>query len=215
MLATFLIEIVLLIGVLLRYKMNTLAKLVATTLFMLGFFQLAEYFVCGGLGLTSQVWSRLGFAAITTLPALGMHIIHVLAGKKSGLVVWGSYAIMAAWIGIFTFAPVFSSYECGGNYVIFNLNGRAEIPYSAYYYGILLLGIALAYRFSLEKLKKPMKQALRAMIVGYLVFLLPTAAVNTINPETTAGIPSIMCGFAVLFAFILYFYVLPRGAKRR
>lgn len=51
--------------------------------------------------------------------------------------------------------------------------------------------------------------ALRALALGYLAFIVPTTAVNLINPATLAGIPSIMCGFAVLLAIILAGEVLP------
>jgi hypothetical protein len=36
---------------------------------------------------------------------------------------------------------------------------------------------------------------------------------NTVKPETRQGIPSVMCGFAVLFALILAGYILPRAGK--
>jgi hypothetical protein len=56
---------------------------------------------------------------------------------------------------------------------------------------------------------------LLAMVVGYLVFLVPTALANTVAPETRRGIPSIMCGFAVLFALILAVYITPRIGRLR
>jgi len=77
----------------------------------------------------------------------------------------------------------------------------------------LLIGIALALNFGEHAKIKKQREALYGMIVGYLVFLLPTAIANTIDPATMAGIPSIMCGFAVLFALILFFYILPRTTK--
>jgi len=52
-------------------------------------------------------------------------------------------------------------------------------------------------------------------MVGYLVFLVPTALAYSVSPATRRGIPSIMCGFAVLFALILTLYVLPLAATRR
>jgi hypothetical protein len=48
------------------------------------------------------------------------------------------------------------------------------------------------------------------MVLAYLSLLVPTTTVNLINPETVRGIPSIMCGFAVIFALILGLYILPR-----
>jgi len=53
------------------------------------------------------------------------------------------------------------------------------------------------------------------LVLGYLVFLIPTALANSVKPETRRGIPSIMCGFAVLYAIILALYILPKVGARR
>jgi hypothetical protein len=214
MIATFAIEIALLVLIVINNKLNESAKLICATLFFLAFFQLSEYFVCGGMGAGALQWSRLGFIAITTLPPLGLHLIHSIANKKSGLIVWSGYAFMSLWIMAFGFSEtIFSGHECVSNYVIFQLHDLVGYAYSAYYYGLLLLGIGLALKFGEKVKQKNQKEALYGMIIGYLVFLLPTAIANTINPETMAGIPSIMCGFAVLFALILFFYIIPRVTK--
>ena len=214
MLATFLVEIILLILTLAKRRLSNVTILVSITLFMLAFFQLCEYFVCGGLGVDGALWSRLGFVAITTLPALGIHIIHEIAHRKKRWLVAGAYLLMAIWIVLFGFTDkAFSSQLCVSNYVIFGLQHYVGYFYSAYYYGILLIGIMLAIKFGESAKNKKQKEALYAMIVGYLVFLLPTAAANTISPATMAGIPSIMCGFAVLFALILFAYILPRTTR--
>ncbi len=216
MLATFVIEITLLVVVLATRKMNKVAKLVCAALFALAFFQLCEYFVCGGMGMHATTWSRLGFIAITTLPPLGLHIMYAIAGKKSKWVVPIGYGFMMFWIVAFGFTEsAFSSHQCVSNYVIFNLHQYVGYLYSAYYYGLLLLGIWLAMRFGEKSKKKLQREALYGMIVGYLVFLLPTAVVNTLNPSTMAGIPSIMCGFAVLFALIMFGYILPRTTPKK
>ena len=91
--------------------------------------------------------------------------------------------------------------------------------YGAYYYGWLMAAMALGIRWlgeiKLAKNKIGKPAAIRALIAGYLVFLLPTALANTVNPETRRGIPSIMCGFAVVFAVILVTFIAPRVAKLR
>jgi hypothetical protein len=43
----------------------------------------------------------------------------------------------------------------------------------------------------------------------------PTTAVNLVNSVTIDGIPSIMCGFAVLLAIALVTGVAPRSLKSR
>jgi len=154
MIATFAIEIALLILLIINHKLNKSAKLICMTLFFLALFQLCEYFVCGGMGVGALQWSRLGFVAITTLPPLGLHLIHSIANKKSGLIVWSGYVLMVMWILAFGFSEtIFSGHECVSNYVIFQLQDLVGYAYSAYYYGLLLLGIALALKFGEKGIK--------------------------------------------------------------
>src|SRR5437660_1161960 len=81
MAATILIEISLAVYTVWRYKLNNLVRLAVAMLVSLAVFQLAEYFVCTGLGSMAAPWSRVGFVAITALPPLGLDIMHRLAGK--------------------------------------------------------------------------------------------------------------------------------------
>lgn len=218
MVATLVIEFSLAAYALWRYQMNVLARLITITLVCLGTFQLAEYFVCGGT--QAEIWYRVGFAAITALPALGVHIMHRIAGRTEGKVVYAAYATMAGFIGFFMLYPAaFSGHQCTGNYVIFQLGNQTTFFYGLYYYGWLLtamfLGLRWAGALADKSAKKAQRQAtaLRAMLIGYLVFLVPTASVYLLDNETINGIPSIMCGFAVIFALLLALYVLPRVAE--
>jgi hypothetical protein len=219
MVATLAIEVTLAIYTVWRYKMTTLTRLITTVLLSLGIFQLSEYFVCTGYGLHAEQWSRLGFVAITTLPPLGLHIAHQLAGKPSKRLVAASYATMAGFIAFFlTYHSAFIGHQCTGNYVIFQIGYKMGGLYGLYYYGWLFTGIWLGTRWANELREQGSKarkklESVRGLIIGYLVFLVPTALANTVSPSTRRGIPSIMCGFAVLFALILSFYVLPRVAK--
>jgi hypothetical protein len=217
MLATLLIESGLLLYVLWRYKMTVLVRLVATTLACLAVFQLAEFNVCEGLGMSARTWSRIGFVAITFLPPLGLHILHVLAGKRPSWLVFSAYMTAAIWIVLFmTSTWVFQATTCGGNYVIFELGPLTTKFYGLYYYGWLLAGMWFAALMA--KGQKKNKRTYRAfvyMVIGYAVFLVPTATANVIKPESRAGIPSIMCGFAILLAVILVGTVLPLATKRQ
>lgn len=219
MIATFAVEISLLLCVVWRDKLDELGRLVVLTLLFLATFQLAEYFVCGGLGVSASGWSRLGYAAITTLPPLGLHILYVLAGRTRRRLVMFAYTLMIGFVAYFLWLPdAFRGYQCTGNYVIFQLGERASLLYGYYYHGLLLVAIALAVRWlsgmtDAAPQMRIRRNAIRGLITGYMVFLIPTAIVNSINPETRKGIPSIMCGFAVLFALILVFYILPKARQ--
>ncbi len=216
MLATFIIEIALLAYVAMRYKLNAVSRLVAAMLFCLALFQLAEYYVCGGLGTSGETWSRIGFVAITLLPPVGLHLAHAIA-KRGGEILTGlAYASAAIWVGIFAFAErTFDGHACAGNYVIFHVSDRLGVPYYIYYYVWLLLTIGLCIYFS-RTATKLVRGALWFLAIGYLAFLIPTALVNSLSPDTFAGLPSIMCGFAIIYAFTMAFGILPRvGILRR
>jgi hypothetical protein len=221
MLATLIIEFLLTSYTLWRYKLSVLGRLVATMLVSLGTFQLAEYHVCTGYGLNAEQWSRLGYVAITMLPALGIHMLYVLADKPARKVVGTAYLSMMSFIIYFlTYSTAFIGYKCTGNYVIFQIGDLPALAYGLYYYGWLLAAIILGMRWASELLQLgkhnlAKAQAVRSLIIGYLLFLVPTAIANTVKPETRRGIPSIMCGFAVVFALLLVVYLLPRAGQLR
>ena len=95
MLITLIIEFGSALYVLWRYKMTVATRLVIGLLLGLGTFQMAEYFVCT-LNPHAETWSRIGFVAISTLPAFGAHLMHVLADKPKRKAVALAYASMFA-----------------------------------------------------------------------------------------------------------------------
>lgn len=215
MIATFLIEIGLMVYNLWRYRWTPFTRLTALLLFFLAVFQLAEFQVCEGtIGLAQ--WSHIGFVSITMLPPLGIHAMAVLRGKPHHPLVYVGYATAAAFIAYFALvASSLNGHACSGNYVIFHVNQHASWLYGLYYYGWTIAAMVLGLRWGRQIKKKALGEAARGLAAGYAAFLIPTTTVLLINPETTAGIPSIMCGFAVLFAVILSLWVMPRVARQR
>ena len=217
MISTFVIEIALAAYVLWRYRHTVLGKVSFITLVCLALFQLAEWMVCeGALGMGSVTWSRIGFIVIALLPALGLHIVHILTGRTKAIVPAFGYisaAIFAVYFAVATHG--ITGAVCGGNYVIFEVAPTAIRAFTFYYYSLLIIGAGYALFWAASEKNKHIKRALRWLVGGYAVFMIPTALVNTIDPSTIAGIPSIMCGFAVLFAFILTFAILPENGKAR
>jgi hypothetical protein len=214
MLATFVIETGLLIYTLLRYKMTPVARVISAILLCLAVFQLAEYNVCGNLSLSVQQWSRVGFVAIALLPVLSVHLVQLIAGQRNRALTIGAYTTALVWAVVFGASDwAFNGHGCDGNYVMFQIRDSVALLHGAYYYIWLLVGLVLSLYFA-GHAKPKIRQTLRWQAVGYLVFLLPTALVLTLKPETTAGIPSIMCGFAVLYAIILVWLILPRTAHK-
>lgn len=211
MLATFAIEIICALYVVLRYKLNSVTRLAMAVLTGLAVFQLAEYNVCqGSWGVDSLTWARIGYVVITLLPPLGLHLATRIAGQKQPLLVGLAYASAAVFAFIFLFiGHGMQSQQCLGNYVLFTIAPWAVAPYTMYYYGWLMMSVGYAWRAAQNTSVASIKKALYALTLGYLAFIVPTTAANIIDPSTIAGIPSIMCGFAVILAVILTGFVVP------
>ncbi len=217
MIITFLTETALLLYVLWRYKLNEITRLVALILVFLATFQLAEYMVCEGAGIDALTWARTGYTAITLLPPLGLHLAYALGGAKKRHMLWPAYIAASGFVAYFVLASSsLSGQACLGNYAIFEV-GPAGMGwlYGAYYYVLLAAGVLTSWRLMRTSKNKKTRRALGGLIFGYAAFLLPTATVNLLNPSTTEGIPSIMCGFAVLLALMLAFVVVPAAVRKR
>ena len=214
MIATFMVESVLFVYTLLRYRMTTLGRIIAGLLGGLAIFQFAEYNVCGQ-GLQPASWSRVGYIAIALLPALGLHLVSEIAGRRNKTLVTGGYATSLLFAGAFGLNnAAFQGHVCAGNYAVFQLVSPLGGLFFIYYYLLLFIGIFLAIRYAAES-KPTIRRALQLQVAGYLGFILPTGVVNAVNPQTIAGIPSIMCGFAVTYALILVFGIVPLVLARR
>lgn len=208
MLLTFLIEFGLAIYVLWRYKATEVSRLVVLMLLMLGVFQLTEFMICGGLGLSHVEWARIGYVSITLLPALGIHLVLAISKLKLRpllLVAYGTAALYVWYFAIMTDAVI--SKTCSANYAVFETHGMPGWLYVVYYYGWLLVTLGLAAYAARKKPK--LAPVMRWIAVGYSAFIIPTSLANLIDPTTVHGIPSIMCGFAVLLALVLIWRVLP------
>ena len=215
MAVTFLIEIGLLTYTLFRYRLNPMARVVTATLFFLALFQLSEYTVCGASSMSANIWSRIGFISITMLPPLGIHLISQISGRIPRWVVASSYAIGLGFAIIFGFSQfAFQGHVCAGNYAIFQLMPNLGGAYFAYYYTLLIYGIFASLYFSIKSTTR-VRQALIYQAAGHLNFLLTTGIVNVVNPQTIEGIPSIMCGFAVIYALVLVFGIVPLMLRKR
>lgn len=217
MLATLVIEFALAIWILIRAKSSTIKKIAVVTLFLLGIFQLAEFMVCGAYNeALVNVASRVGYVAITFLPALGIHLANQIAGRKNNWVTIIAYVLAGGFALYFGFAPAsINSSICTGNYVIFNLKYTAGLVYTVYYFSLLFGLIGLSAQLRRKIRDKNRQDALLWLIAGTLVFLIPTGLVYWFIPSSQEGIPSIMCGFAVVYAIILAGKIVPLATKSK
>lgn len=212
MVVTFLLELASCLYVIWRYRLSAAGSLIAGILLLLAIFQVSEFQVCRGSGGLVSTWSRLGFVGITMLPPISLHLVHVITGRWRRLV-YLAYATMLPWLLLFGLPRAFNGYMCLGNYVIFQLRPAYNYPYLVYYYLWLGVGVMLCFH-TYKHLTRRYLRALRWQGLGYLTFILPTLLANTILPRTLYAIPSIMCGFAVLYAIILTARVAPLLLKQ-
>lgn len=213
MLATFIIEFSLAAYTYWRYKANKTTKITIAILLALGIFQLSEYMLCGGLGISGVEWARLGYASITLLPAMGIHLLVTLAGKHKPMLVKLAYATCAFFVCFYLIVSNSIDIKtCQDNYAVFLTAKPISTFFGIYYYFWLFVGACLGLKWGKEDAER--SKSLYAMTIGYMVFILPTTTVNIVDPSTVSGIPSIMCGFAILFALTLSFFVLPNSSSK-
>jgi len=212
MIATFTIEAVLAIYVALRYGSSLFRTIVITVLLCLASFQLAEFQVCDGPKAAALAWTKVGLVGITLLPALGMHLIGTVT-RRSALIPIG-YAVAALYALTFVFLPgATAQAECGGNYVMLNIeHGWIGALYDLYYWLFLALAmVELGLRLLADSRTPPSEgyspKLIGLTLLGYLSFILPMAVVAMVNAQLRAATPSIMCGFALILALITALWI--------
>ena len=208
MIGTFFIEILCSVYALWRYKMSLVTRLGVGICINLALFQFAEYFVCTQ-STYAIIASRMGYAAITLLPPLGFWLMCELSGKVNKPLVH-SLMVLGAFVSVYFLLHknAFESYECTGNYVIFQIGKAQTTLYSSYYFGLLIAAIA---RGSYAVFSKHTSKigAVKWLLAGYAIFIVPVAILTTLHPNTRQAVPSILCGFAVTLAVIITTRVLP------
>jgi len=209
MVATFTIELILAAIVLIRHHVTRFGKTAGFVLILLATFQFAEYRICTAAGDISLLWPRIGFIAITLLPVTGLYLVSLVSHKPHFLTL--GYATAAGFVLYFVFVPKsITGAICGGNYVIFNTSNDLYRLYGFYYLGFLLLGIwESVEKVSNLQRRTAGKRALQWLIVGYVSFMGPMGLLYILIPITRMAIASIMCGFALTFAFILAAKIVP------
>ncbi len=203
MLATFIIETLLAMYMFIRHNLNQFQRLIMVLLLGLAVFQLAEYQICTTGN--NLLWSQIGYTAITLLPPLGIFLISLLSGKRTTTYI--SFAMAAVLLVAFMVPGVVQNSTCGGNYVILHLSEPFSSFYIFYYSALLLLGLWEASHAI--PIDKKYQEVLRWIVVGYVAFMGPLAIAYAVSDAVRGAVPSIMCGFALIMAFILVFKVNP------
>lgn len=219
MIGTFLLETAMIFYILGRYVLTPTIRIVLLILLFLAVFQLSEFGICQNYILSGNVWAKIGFSAITMLPPLGLHLVYSLKNISLGHRYLYFYAPACLWISLFVFGNIMLSQGCTGNYVIFQIKKPYDLLYYLWYDALLVYAIAVAWIHTKTiKKNKRLLSAHWALILGYLTFILPSIAVRLLfefNDTSASALPSIMCGFAVLFAGLLTYKLVPNTTKKK
>jgi len=208
---TIVIELGLAIWVGARYVGSTSRRLILALLICLAAFQLAEFNVCSP-ALPNVIWSRVGYVFITFLPPLGLHLVTKLRREHRPALLATAYSAAISFAIAFAFiSNGLNRGVCAGNYVIFVLAQPLATIYGFYYLGLVALGLVLT-RGPRPHATAATRSALLWMTLGYVAITVPTLIINWFLPMTRLGIPSIMCGFAIVLALILGLKVAPLAA---
>ena len=207
MLATMIIESGLAVYTFFRHRKGLFGKVVVAVLMILAAFQLSEFQICRDR--SPMFWSRFGLVAVTLLPVLGLYLISLISHKRHFLRL--GYVVATGFVIMIVTAPkdMISSF-CGGNYVIFSGSQELFHFFSGYYFGFLVLGIWESLEALNVTRSKWLQRTLQWLVIGYLSFMLPMGIVYAIYAPARLAMASIMCGFAVILAFILAFEIAPK-----
>ncbi len=205
MLATFLVETVACIYALIRWGEGLFGGLAVFLLLSLGIFQWSEYIICKGGD--PFLWAKIGHVAITWLPVIGLQLVSMATYRTRFVrLAWGCGAFLS--FGIIVSQGIFVAAVCTGRYVIFETQSFFDWTYGVYY--LSLLCIALGMLFAALWQKKGDRTLLQWMMFGYLSFLVPTCTLSLLAMHVRGGVPSIMCGFALVMALTVVVCILPR-----
>ncbi len=214
MLATFFVEIAMAIYVFFRYRFSLISNIIILILVSLAVFQAVEYKICGGEAELYLI--KIGFVAITLLPALGLHLISSIAKTHKFLVKIGYFLSFVFILYIIFSSTALGTAFCGGNYVIFNTSDYMDLPYGLYYVGVLFAGLWISIRGAFSNKKSTRKsKALFWILMGYLAFMFPVAMLYMWDRDFLTATTAIACGFAVIFAIILTFKVMPAYKNKK
>lgn len=200
-----------------QYRTTQFGRLLTAILVLLGGYQLTEFMVCQGNGQPNVWWGRVGFVMISFLPILGLHATVILDrefGKTSFLKVswWGvkvGYIVCALLSALFLlWSSAISSAQCMPNYILYGYNAWFFQAFGWYYFLYLFWSLAHLVELAMEPESRH-RQISLWLAIGYLSFIVPTFVVTTVLPAMMIGFPSVLCGFAIFFSFIIVGRVLP------
>ncbi len=206
-LATFIIEISFALYLLFKYRTTRFSRIGIALLVCLGLFQFSEYLICMEPQYT-DLWIKIGYIAITLLPALGIHLISIITRRHTTLMS-SSYIYAGVLVVAIVLIPqVALVATCQPDFVDITMSTWFGQFHGAYYIAYLLAAVYTLW-YSLHKHIGDSSEE-KWLLISYAAFIVPTVVLFYLKVISHLVLPSVMCGFAALATIIFIMIVTPR-----
>jgi len=208
-LGTFIAEVIFAIYTLIKYRKTEFGVVSFFALLALASFQLPEYLLCIDTpSLYTKILIQIGFIGTIFLPPLGLHLVNILNNKKYTKFVYFGY-ILAVIVSLMIALSNGNNFmhACTGHYVRFKLG---TLVTTSYFFTYLILIISSILILLSHIFKNENRKLNSLMLASFMVFLIPTYTLYFLSFIPNNGIPSVLCGFAILAALILVAKILPK-----
>ena len=174
-------------------------------IFFLMAYQITETLVCMDFG---AFLSKLAFAFIVWLPALGLILISSLLGKN-----YKKTAILSKIFLIFAFVNValiffgknfVTDHVCEVVWAKYTNSNFSYIIYSIYYEVGIFLMIGFSVYGIINSDDKKKRLMLGYVLWGTLAFVIPALFSVVVVRSLSGALPSVMCHFAIILAIFMY-----------
>ena len=183
-----------------------IVRTASAVLLLLAAYQIVEVVICANVT-AAGFTPRLAFIIVTWLPALGLLLIAQLSRPRSRTFTGSAYAMLAAAAGIVVWIVADRSFAsasvCNAVYARYTHAMPRFLVYAAFYWlGLLGMTAFSGYgAMTCRDLRR--RRQLVAVFVGTVVFVALAVLTSWFVPPARGALPSIMCHYALLFAFAL------------
>jgi len=183
---------------------RSIVRTASTLLLLLAAYQIAEVAICANVT-AAGFTPRLAFVIVTWLPALGVLLIAQLLRPRSRAFTASTYGLLAAAAAIVLWIVVDRSFAsasvCNAVYARYTHIMPQFLVYSSFYC-LGLLGMVVFSGYGAMICRNPRRQRqLLAVFVSTVAFVALGVLTSQFVPPARGALPSIMCHYALLFAF--------------
>ncbi len=212
-LSTFIIEFLLALHFLLKNPKDKLNQIIALISFLLGLYQLNEFFICTT---NLKIFTILAMSVTTILPAMGISYALIMWRRKISYYWYILIYVPAIFFMISFYVLYKESAVCNLIFIQYPSTGLIDNFYSLYYI-VYIVGTTILFYLGTSSVKSKYEKRLFYLgMFGMFIFTVPTYIFLVFLPMFNTQFSSVMCEFALLLAIefiILLWYKEKHGIK--